>query len=155
VKTEVQIIRLPKVSYRALNVRWTKISVRCLLLHKQYSYIYLFLYKGKQVKCYPCNRPWRPIGLPVEAPTFYLDQGSGNFFTYYPKIYLFTPTLPPWFERTVYWIYLYGEYNYKYKKYKINAIQSINILIIKQKDLFENIFHFRFWRNYVASLLIQ
>jgi hypothetical protein len=22
----------------------------------------------------------------------YLEQGSGNFFTYYPKIYLFTPT---------------------------------------------------------------
>jgi hypothetical protein len=29
----------------------------------------------------------------------FLDQWSGKFFTYYSKIYLFTPTLPPRFER--------------------------------------------------------
>jgi hypothetical protein len=28
-----------------------------------------------------------------------LQQRSGNFFIYYPKIYLFTPKLPPWFGR--------------------------------------------------------
>jgi hypothetical protein len=33
--------KIPKVSYRALKARRKNISARCLLLHKQHSYIYL------------------------------------------------------------------------------------------------------------------
>jgi hypothetical protein len=43
--------------------------------------------------------PVRRVSKPVTQQCVPIQQGSGNFFTYYSKIYLFTPTLPPSFER--------------------------------------------------------
>jgi hypothetical protein len=38
-----------------------------------------------RVSCYPCNRPWRPIGLwEIEAPTFYTQSAHRWWWGYQP-----------------------------------------------------------------------
>jgi hypothetical protein len=54
------IVRFQERTFRQQSL-W---CFHVILLHSEWNYVYLYK------KSYPCNRPWRPIGVwEVEAPT--------------------------------------------------------------------------------------